>query len=276
MKIDAHQHFWIYNKEEYSWIDDDMKALRRDFLPEDLFPELEKKGYVGSVAVQASQSEQENGFLLDLAGKYSFIKGVVGWIDLQADDVQEKLEKLVNNKRFKGVRHIVQSEPDPEFLLRPKFLRGIRHLKNFNLTYDILIYPPQLKVAADFVSRFPDQKFVLDHLAKPYIKDQKINKWAEDIKLLASFPNVYAKISGLVTEASWSSWKKKDFQPYLDVALEAFGAGRLLIGSDWPVCLVAGTYSEVIDLAEAFISDLSLEEQNKITGENAIEFYNLK
>ncbi|CAN5333503.1 amidohydrolase family protein [soil metagenome] len=275
MKLDAHQHFWIYNKEEFSWINDEMKVLRRDFLPEDLNSELEKKGYDGSLAVQASQTEQENIFLLELAEKHRSIKGVVGWVDLQADDVQTKLEKYAENSKLKGVRHIVQSEPDLEFLLRPKFLKGIGLLKNFNLNYDILIFPQHLKVAAEFVSKFPDQKFVLDHLAKPYIKNQKISEWENDLKLLASFPHVHAKISGLVTEASWSSWKKADFKPYLEVALEAFGADRLMIGSDWPVCLVAGTYEEVIDLTEHFISNLSIEEQKKITGENARKFYNL-
>jgi L-fuconolactonase len=275
MKIDAHQHFWLYNQEEYNWINNEMNVLKRDFLPENLITELKKEGFDGSVAVQASQHEGENDFLLDLADRYSLIKGVVGWVDLQADDVKAKLEKYAKNIKFKGVRHIVQSEPDPEFLLRPNFLRGISQLQYFDFTYDILIFPPHLKVAADFVSRFPDQKFVLDHLAKPYIKEQRISDWKKDLKLLASFPNVMAKISGLITEDHWNSWEKNDFKPYLETALEAFGAERLMIGSDWPVCLLAASYQEAIQISEDLVSELSTDEQRQIRGENAINFYNL-
>jgi L-fuconolactonase len=275
MKIDSHQHFWKYDEGEYEWINDEMAILKRDFLPEDLVVELTKNGYHGSVVVQARQSEKETEFLLALMEENSFIKGVVGWLDLQAADTWLKLEKYGKSQNLKGLRHIVQSEPDPEFLLRPSFLNGISLLKNYNLTYDILIFPPQMPAAIKFVAKFPEQKFVVDHLAKPYIKDKKISSWRENLNALADFTNVYCKISGMVTEASWHSWHKSDFLPYMDVALEAFGAQRLMIGSDWPVCLLSARYDEVMGIAGDYISQLSKEEQRKIAGDNACDFYNL-
>ncbi|MEX2232375.1 MAG: amidohydrolase family protein [Cyclobacteriaceae bacterium] len=275
MKIDSHQHFWIYNEEEYEWINEDMMMLRRDFLPGDLIVELRKTGYRGCVAVQARQSEKETQFLLHLMEKNPSIKGVVGWLDLQANDIGEKLEQYGKYPNLKGLRHIVQSEPDPEFLLRPSFLKGISLLKNYDLTYDILIFPQHLAAAIKFVTKFPEQKFVLDHLAKPLIKDKKSSPWKQDLHALAVFPNVYCKLSGMVTEASWNSWHKDDFSPYLDIALQAFGAERLMIGSDWPVCLLAASYEAVMEITGDYISKLSKEEQRKIMGTNACAFYNL-
>lgn len=275
MQIDSHQHFWRYNEEEYEWINEDMVKLKKDFLPEDLLDELGKTGYDGCVAVQARQIETETKFLLHLMEKNAFIKGVVGWLDLQADNIASILEKYVDNQNLKGLRHIVESEPDPEFLLNPSFLKGISHLKNHNLTYDILVLPKHLPAAIKFVAKFPEQKFVVDHLAKPFIKDKKISPWKDDLHALAAFPNVYCKISGLVTEASWNSWHKDDFTPYLDIALQAFGTERLMIGSDWPVCLLAASYKEVMAISGDYISKLSKEEQRKIMGGNACTFYNL-
>lgn len=276
MKVDAHQHFWKYNKEEFSWIDDSMNVIRRDFLPEHLLPELKKKGFQACLAVQTRQSEEENHFLLGLAKENSFVKGVIGWLDLQADNIQEKLEEYANINLFKGLRHIVQAEADPEFLLRPQFLNGIGHLKDFNLTYDILIFPQHLPTAAKFVSLFPDQKFVLDHLAKPDIKNQSILSWKNDLMKIAAFSNVSCKLSGMVTEASWENWKMADFKAYVDVALELFGAKRLMVGSDWPVCLVAAKYGEVVGIVEELTDQLSDDEKDLIFGQNAINFYNLK
>lgn len=276
MKVDAHQHFWKYNKEELSWIDDSMSVIRRDFLPEHLLPELEKKGFQACVAVQTRQSEEENHFLLGLAKKHSLIKGVVGWLDLQVDNIQEKLEEYAKNYLFKGLRHIVQAEADPEFLLRPQFLNGIGYLKDFNLTYDILIFPQHLPTATKFVSLFPDQKFVLDHLAKPDIKNLSILSWKDDIKRIAAFSNVSCKLSGMVTEASWEYWKTDDFKAYVDVVLESFGTKRLMVGSDWPVCLVAAKYGEVVEIVEELTNQLSDDEKDLIFGQNAINFYNLK
>jgi L-fuconolactonase len=275
MKIDAHQHFWVYSEEEYGWIDDRMEILKRNFLPADLSPLLEHTGYSGCIAVQARQTEEETQFLLDLMNEHSFIRGVVGWLDLQSIDIEERLNEFTRNKNLKGLRHIVQSEPDAQFLLRPQFLTGISLLKNFNLTYDILIFPQHLAAAIEFVSKFPDQKFVLDHLAKPFIRDKKISPWKEQLHTLASYPNVYCKLSGMVTEASWTNWRKDDFTLYLEVALEAFGAERLMIGSDWPVCLVASSYEEVMSITEDYICKLSQHEQGSITGGNARLFYNL-
>src|SRR5580704_4583289 len=206
MRIDAHQHFWIYDPQEYQWIDGTMTPLRRDFLPADLQYELEWEGFQGSVAVQARQSLQETRWLLELAAQSPFILGVVGWVDLCSPQVREDLHALARNPKLVGIRHIVQSEPDDRFLLQPDFLRGISLLAEFDLAYDILIYPMHLSVAAEFVRRFPEQRFVLDHLAKPEIKSGTINAWKKGIAELAAYPNVYCKLSGLVTEADWGHW----------------------------------------------------------------------
>ena len=252
-----------------------MAVLKRDFLPFDLFPLLRESGYNGCVAVQARQTDDETDFLLNLMENNDAVKGVVGWLDLQADNIEDKLQKYSGNKGLKGLRHIVQSEPDPQFLLRPQFLRGIGLLQTFNLTYDILIFPQHLPTTIKFISKFPYQRFVLDHLAKPLIKDRKISPWDHDLRDLAAFPNVCCKLSGLVTEASWKTWSLNDFTPYLETALELFGADRLMIGSDWPVCLLAASYQEVMAVTEDYISKLSKDEQVKITGTNAIGFYDL-
>jgi len=275
MRIDAHQHFWKYTPAAYDWINDEMQVLKQDFLPQHLEPLLKAAGFHGSVAVQAQQTEAETEFLLDLAAQNSIIKGVVGWVDLQADDVEVKLSKLSQNSLFKGVRHVVQAEPDEQFLLRPAFQRGIHLLQQFNLTYDILIYPKHLPVANEFVAQFPEQLFVLDHIAKPFIKDQQLEPWAKHIGELARHANVYCKLSGMVTEADWQHWRPEHFTSYLDVVTAAFGPERIMIGSDWPVCTVAGSYSEVMNLVMNYINKFSAYDQQKILGGNAIKFYNL-
>jgi L-fuconolactonase len=276
LKIDAHQHFWKYRPDEYGWINEEMSVLKKDYLPDELKNHLNANGFNGCIAVQARQNRQENEFLLGLAGDYPFIKGVVGWVDLQADDVDEKLERLSRNPALCGIRHLVQDEPDDEFLLRDKFLRGVGYLKNYDLCYDILVFPKHLAVAEIFVKQFPDQRFVIDHIAKPDIKNQVIEPWASGMKRIAQYPNVGCKLSGMVTEANWGDWSKADFRPYLDVVLEAFGADRLLIGSDWPVCKLAGEYDEVIGIVTDYISRLSSNEQENIYGGNAMRFYGLK
>ena len=253
MRIDAHQHFWIYDAAEYGWIDDSMTALRRNFLPSDLKPELERNGVQGCVAVQARQSLEETRWLLQLAEQSSFVLGVVGWVDLCAQDVREQLKSLAANPKLVGVRHIVQAEPDDRFLLRPDFMRGVAALEEFDLAYDVLIYTKHLPVAAEFVQKFPRQRFVLDHLAKPPIRDREVNLWEREIRGLSTFPNVFCKLSGLVTEADWTNWKADDLKPYLDVAFDVFGAERLMFGSDWPVCEVAASYRQVLD---AFVAIL--------------------
>src|ERR1700733_9309889 len=246
MRIDAHQHFWIYNQREYDWIDETMASIRRDFLPADLRPELEDAGFAGSVVVQVRQTLEETRWLLELAEDNPFILGVVGWVDLRSPRLYQDLQSFAGKSKLVGIRHIVQSEPD-DFLLDADFLRGISALEEFDLAYDILIYTKHLPVAAEFVKRFPRQRFVLDHLAKPPIKSGRIDSWADGVQRLAEFPNVLCKLSGLVTEGDWQHWTSEQIVPFLDVAFEAFGPERLMIGSDWPVCLVAASYPRTIE-----------------------------
>jgi len=275
MRIDAHQHFWKYNEDRDTWITDDMEVIRRNFLPEDLRPILSENKIDGSIIVQSDQSKEENIFQLANALQHDFVKGVVGWVDLQAENLRENLEYYKEFKKLKGFRHVLQGERQRDFMLRPNFKRGIGKLREFGYTYDILIFPDQLAYTIEFVKAFPDQPFVLDHIAKPYIKDKKIENWKKDIETLAAFENVYCKVSGMVTEAHWKDWTKEDFLPYLDVISESFGATRLMYGSDWPVCLVAASYQQVFELANNYFSTFSSHEQELIFGNNAIRFYNL-
>jgi L-fuconolactonase len=276
MQIDAHQHFWKYNEDRDAWITDDMSLIQRNFLPEDLRPLLPRNQIDGTVVVQSDQSKDENIFQLANSLQHDFIKGVVGWVDLQAEDLTDQLSYYQEFKKMKGFRHVLQGEPQRDFMLRSGFMRGIGMLKDFGYTYDILIYPDQLPFAVDFVKAFPDQPFVLDHLAKPYIRDGKLNEWKSDIKQLAGFENVSCKISGMVTEAKWGEWKKLDFKPYLDAVVEFFGTNRLMFGSDWPVCLVAASsYEDVIDIVRDYFSTFSENDRELVFGKNAISFYNL-
>jgi L-fuconolactonase len=274
MIIDAHQHFWNYNPTRDGWITDEMKILKQDFLPVDLSPILNENKIDGCVAVQADQSEDETKFLLDLANQSMFIKGVVGWVDLRSDDINEQLDYLSQFKNLKGVRHIVQAEPIG-FMSQKKFEFGISQLEKHNFTYDILIYHHQLQEAIEFVQKFPHQKFVVDHLAKPDIRQREFTNWSRGIKQLASFENILCKLSGFTTEANWNAWKSEGFKPYFDFALENFGTRRLLYGSDWPVCLLSSTYKSQFDLIEKLISELSASEKQQIMSGNAIDFYNL-
>jgi len=276
MHVDAHQHFWVYDPREYDWIDDSMAALRRDFLPHDLKPELERTGFHGSVAVQARQTIQETKWLLELAAAAPFILGVVGWVDLQSVGVRSQLQAFAENPKLVGVRHVVQSEPDDRFLLRPEFLRGISILEEFDLAYDILIYPKHLPVAAEFVRKFPRQRFVLDHIAKPPIQSGGLQPWTNGLRQLAAFPNVMCKLSGMVTEADWHHWKPEHLAPYLDLVFECFGPQRLMIGSDWPVCAVAAPYSRVMAVVQDYLADYSASDRAAVLGGNALRFWKLK
>jgi len=276
MKIDAHQHFWIYDPQRDHWMDETMTTIQRDFLPNDLKEELDHCQIDGCVAVQADQSETETQFLLDLAAKNSFIKGVVGWVDLCAGNVKERLAHFASNPLFKGVRHIVQSEADDKFMLREDFQRGIAELGPLGLTYDILIFPKHLGTALELVRQFPEQPFVLDHMAKPLIKKQVFSPWEEDIRALAAMPNVYCKMSGLTTEASWHGWSPDDIFPYLDIVFDAFGCERLIYGSDWPVCTLAGGYQAAHELLLTYMSVQTEDCQKAIFGGNASDFYKLK
>lgn len=276
MRLDAHQHFWHYSAQDYGWIGPDMAVLKQDRLPGDLAPLLAETSLDGSVAVQARQTLEETQWLLDLAAQHAFIRGVVGWVDLCSPKVSAQLERFSADASLCGVRHVVQDEPDDRFMLRDDFLRGIAILASFRLTYDILIVPRHLPVACQLVARFPDQPFVLDHIAKPSIKTGVIEPWAADIRRLAVYPNVVCKLSGMVTEAGWHHWAPTHFQPYLDVVLEAFGPKRLMFGSDWPVCTLAASYGQVVGLVAAATQQLSLDEQALVWGGTARRFYGLE
>lgn len=252
-----------------------MNPIRRDFGPSDLEREQRAVGLDGSVAVQARQSMKESRWLLELAEKDSRIKGVVGWVDLRGESLEAELEELSPHKRFVGVRHVVHDEPDDEFMLRPEFLRGISKLHGYGMTYDLLLFPKHLPVAVEVVKQFPEQPFVLDHIAKPFIKDGGMSPWYRDIATLASFPNVYCKVSGMVTEAAWRAWNKRDFRPYLDIVFDAFGEDRLMFGSDWPVCLLAGDYDDVVQLVMEYVEERGEAVMEKVMGANASRFYGL-
>lgn len=273
MNIDSHQHFWRYDVAQYPWMTEPLAALRRDYLPADLARERAKISVAASIAVQARQSLEESRWLLELADEDASIVGVVGWVDLQSDRVEEQLARFAPNKKFTGVRHVVQDEPDDNFMLRPAFLRGLSRLKQFNLTYDLLTFPKQLPAAIKVVQQFPGQLFVLDHISKPFIKRGEISPWREQFHELAKSPNVMCKLSGMVTEADWRAWKPADFRPYLDVAWEAFGEDRLMFGSDWPVCTLAGSYEQVFRLVEDFLAQFPAVTRAKVWGGNAARFY---
>lgn len=275
LKIDAHQHFWHFDPVRDSWINDEMKVIQKDFLPGDLKPVLDRNGIDGCIAVQADQSEEENAFLLALAADNDFIKGVVGWVDLQGENIEERLQYYGDFKKLKGFRHVLQGEAERDFMLRPLFKKGISLLQQYGFTYDILIYPDQLRFIPSFVAAFPNQKFIIDHIAKPYIRDKKIEGWKQDMQAVAGYKNVCCKISGMVTEGDWNGWKKEDFVPYLDVVVESFGTDRVLFGSDWPVCLVAASYENVLQITQDYFSTFSKEEQDRFFGGNVIRFYNL-
>ncbi|WP_150452640.1 amidohydrolase family protein [Arenibacter lacus] len=275
MTIDSHQHFWKYNPKKHAWINDEMAVIRRDFLPSDLESVFAENGVDGCVAVQADQTLAETDFLLELAHEHDFIKGVVGWADLRSKSVEHLLEKYASDNKLKGYRHIVQGEEDPNFLLRPDFLNGISKLEEYGAVYDILVFPHQLGATLEFVKKFPNQKFVIDHIAKPYIRDGFFEGWAVLMKEIEKHENVYCKISGMITEADYHSWTPEQIHPYMELVLEAFGPKRCMYGSDWPVCLVAGKYSEVKNLTTNFINTLSATEQQAIMGGNAVEFYDL-
>lgn len=271
--IDSHVHFWEYDKKRDAWMDN-MKTLQQDYLPTTLAGTLKRNGVAGCIAVQADQSELETLFLIELAKTNDIIKGVVGWVDLQKDNIEKRLQYFSQYPGIKGWRHVVQGEPD-DFLLRPAFQKGVRALQTYNYTYDVLIYPRQLKAALEFVSKFPEQKLVIDHCAKPDIAGKNIDVWAAAMKEIAQQPNVCCKLSGLFTEAKWKQWSPADFYPYLDIVFNAFSTDRLLFGSDWPVILVSGVYVQWKSLLEKYMEDFDFEDKEKVFGKNAIRFYNL-
>ncbi|HLQ36369.1 MAG TPA: amidohydrolase family protein [Planctomycetota bacterium] len=275
-RVDSHQHFWHYTPAEYGWIDAEMATLRRDFLPHDLLPLLQKSGIDGCIAVQARQHLDETRFLLGLADQAPWIRGVVGWIDLQAAGVATSLQEFARHPAFVGVRHVVQAEQDPDFLRRPDFLRGITALAAHDLVYELLVYPHQLPAVLEFVARFPHQRFVLDHLGKPCVKRGELQPWAEHVRAMARFPQVHCKLSGLVTEADWRTWTVAQLQPYVDVALEAFGPQHLMFGSDWPVCLLASSYDRWLEVLSKLLDGLATPDRQRVFGDNAQQVYRLR
>jgi L-fuconolactonase len=271
MKIDSHQHFWRYNATEYPWIPP-RGPLARDWLPADLLPLLSRCNLNASIAVQARQSLAETYWLLGLADAAPHIIGVVGWVDLQAPDLESQLATLASHPKFLGIRHVAQDEPNDQFLALPQIVRGVQSLIPFGLTYDILIYARQLPAAIELVRQCPDQIFILDHIAKPSIAAAQISPWQEQIRELAQFPNVACKVSGMITEAS-PDWTPESLTPYLDAVFDAFGTDRLMFGSDWPVCLLAGSYEAVHDIVMKRLERLTAEEQDKVLGGNALKWY---
>lgn len=274
-KIDSHQHFWKFDPLRDSWINDDMKIIQNDFLPADLQSILQDNGFDGCVVVQSDQSEAENHFQLQNANDSDFIKGIVGWVDLQSTAIEERLQYYRQFKKIKGFRHVLQGEPVRDLMLHPRFKNGVGFLSKYNFTYDILIFKDQLRYIPELVSSFPDQAFVIDHIAKPDIKNADIDQWKQDISKVAQFENVYCKISGMVTEADWNNWKNEDFKPYIDTVVEAFGPSRVMFGSDWPVCLVAASYNEMLGIVQEYFSSFSRGEQENFFRLNAIRFYKL-
>ncbi|MDM1296179.1 amidohydrolase family protein [Sphingobacterium sp. N143] len=275
MRIDTHQHFWQFDPVRDSWITDEMKAIQRDFTPLDIQFVLERNGFSGTVAVQASQSDEETNYLVQLSKDYPFIKGVVGWIDLQAENISEQLQNYQTVQVLKGFRHVVEGEADPDFLIRPAVLNGLKALADYGYTYDLLIRPRHYKATLQCVDQNPNLQFVLDHIAKPPIKTREFDEWAAFIDALAAYPNVVCKVSGLATEADWTGWKLDDFKQYLDHIFTRFGKQRIMYGSDWPVCLLAASYEESIAIVEDKLGDFTAAEKKAFWAENAIRIYNL-
>jgi L-fuconolactonase len=275
MHIDAHQHFWHYNPKEHTWMTEQMQLLKKDFLPDQLQPLLEQIGFGGCIAVQARQTIKETDWLLQLANQYDFIKGVVGWVDLRSPTIYKELSSYIHQNKLVGVRHVVHDEPDDNFMLLPSFQNGIAALKEFNLTYDLLLFPKHLNVAIKLVEKFPQQPFVLDHIAKPFISKKELSPWKEQLIELAKFSNVYCKLSGMVTETIWNNWTSYDFKPYLDIVMEAFGYNRVMIGSDWPVCTLSGSYHSTMNIVIDYAKQFSTEIKDAILGGNCINFYNI-
>ncbi len=272
--IDSHQHFWKYDPKQHAWITDEMRAIRRDFQPADLKVLLDANGVDGCVTVQVDQTEDETLRLLTLANQNDFIKGVVGWIDLRNKNLATRLEYFSTLKTLKGFRHIVQGE-GPGFLAQPAFIQGVNMLSKYDFTYDLLVYHHQLAEALTFARQVPETRIVIDHIAKPSIRTGDINAWKESMTAMAELPNVYCKVSGMVTEAQWPGWRYEHLLPYLDVVFEAFGPDRLMYGSDWPVCLVAASYEEQFSVVTKYLRAFPESEKNQVLGENAKRFYKL-
>jgi L-fuconolactonase len=273
--IDAHHHLWNYDTEDYAWIGPEMNVLRRDFMPADLHIEMQQAGVDGAIAVQARQTSQETAWLLSLAAQNEFMRGVVGWAPLIDAAVSDDLERLAAQPKLKGIRHVLQDEPDDFYMLRNDFNAGITQLRRFNLVYDVLIFERHLPQTIQFLDRHPDQVFVIDHIAKPRIREGLLSPWRENLKELARRSHCFCKLSGVLTEADWQNWRPEGIHPYLDAALDAFGPNRCLFGSDWPVLLLADSYAGWVATVKNFVSRLSSTEQARVLGGTAAEVYRL-
>jgi len=273
--IDSHQHFWQVGRFDYPWMSSDLGVLYRDYLPHDLSPILQRNGVDKTVLVQASNSVAESRWLLQLADANSFIAGVVGWTDLMNPQVEEQLGELSAHPKFKGVRHLVESELDDDWLVQPAVLSGLKRLATYGLSYDLLVHTRHLKYVPQVAESCPELALVVDHLAKPPIARNEIKEWSQALAPLAKFPNINCKLSGLVTEANWNSWHTNDLHPFVDRALELFGADRMMFGSDYPVCLLAATYEQVLESFQEILKDLNEKERDKIFSTNAAKFYRL-
>ena len=274
-RIDSHQHFWNYDPQAHGWMNEDMAVLKKDYGTTDLSPLLQACNLDGCIAVQASQTEEENTFLLSLSSQSSIIKGIVGWVDLQADNLEGRLTYYKQHPAIKGFRHVIHDEPEDDFMLRPAFINGVRLLKQFGYTYDLLIFPKHLSNTQRFLTELPGQKFVMDHIAKPQIRNGEYGDWRKGLDAIAAFSNVHCKISGMVTEATWKEWKKDDFKKYIDAVINAFGVDRIMYGSDWPVCTLSASYEEQYAIVADYFSSFSQAEQDAFFGGNAIRFYGL-
>lgn len=273
--IDAHHHLWKYNIQDYGWIDDSMIVLMEDYLPDRLATELNKSGVTGTVVVQARQTIGETEWLLHQSDQYSFIKGVVGWVDLRSDHLKEQLERFSAHPKFAGVRHVIHDEPELDFMLQEPFLKGIDQLAAFNLAYDLLLFPQHLTNALKLVKQFPEQRFVIDHLSKPLIRSGQLEPWKQDLSNIAAQPNVFCKISGMVTEADHKRWRYEDFVPFMEVVFDHFGPDRIMLGSDWPVCRLAGEYDDIMRIPLRFIADWDPQIKKKIESKNCLDFYQI-
>ncbi len=274
--IDAHQHFWHYNPTEYGWMGDDMGVLRRDHLPEDLKPLMRASGVTGTVAVQARRTLSETDWLLELAERHAFILGVVGWLDMASPDYEADLERRAENEALVGIRELIHDMPDPEFAVQDGHVKAVAALGRHGLAYDLLLRPQHLASAIRLVDMLPDQRFVVDHMAKPDLKRGRLDSWIRDMRELAQRPNVWCKVSGLVTEADWSDWTFEQLEPAIDASFEAFGTGRVMFGSDWPVATCAATYAGVAGLAVRYAQRLSEGERRAFLSGNCRQFYGLK
>jgi L-fuconolactonase len=274
LRIDSHHHFWRYSADDYGWIDHEKKLLQRDFLPDDLKAEIEANRVDGVISVQARQSIEETQALLSFAERHAWILGVVGWLPLSDSNVESVLDEFGQYRRLRAVRHVVQDEPDDRFLVRSEFIRGIAALKQHNIAYDLLVFPHQLPAAIELVAQFPEQTFVLDHIAKPRVERDKIDEsWRDLFTRLASHQNVFCKFSGVITEVRDADWNIETVRPYWQIALEAFGPSRLMFGTDWPVCLLRGTYSQWVATVENLACSLSKSEQAMFWGGTAVNAY---